>query len=268
MIINPYKNGSRSAKSIKLALREKGVKVWTLQKEPVNRKALIVNWGNSEFDYATEGLTVVNDPFQTYCMSNKVKFFENTLHSKDTLEWTQNRERALEWKTTVFARTKIEASGGKGIIVFDPEISPPEELPSAPLYTRYVPKTHEYRLHMARELTGRGFTVLLAQRKVFRKTDQQPSPLDWKVRSHDNGFIFQSHPTHEKIPSKVMEAAGRVMSEHFPDLHFCALDVMYHDKKGKAYVIEGNTAPGLENSTVSVYADYFQALEKAHKNGF
>lgn len=264
MIINPYKNGSRGAKQIKLYLRERNIKTFTSQSAPKGRP-LIINWGNSSFDYPTEGFVVVNDPFQTYCMSNKVKFFENTLHSRDTLEWTQNRDTALQWGTVVFARTKVEASGGRGIIVFNPEEQAPEELPHAPLYTKGVSKTHEYRLHMARGLHDKGFTVLLAQRKVFRKTDERPSPLDWKVRSHDNGFIFQTHPTHDRIPNQVMEASGRVMSEHFPDLHFCALDVMYHDKKDKAYVIEGNTAPGLENGSISVYAEYFAALEKEYK---
>lgn len=259
MIINPYKNGSRGAKEIKNALRARGVKVWTLQKPPAHRKHLIINWGNSEFQYPTEQLTVVNDPFQTYSMSNKVNFFENTLHSKDVLEWTRSREKALEWGGIVFARTKVEASGGRGIIVWEPGA---DDLPLAPLYTKYVPKTHEYRLHMARRLKGKGFTVMLAQRKVFVKTPQRPSPTDWKVRSHDNGFIFQTHPTHDNIPSKVMAAAGRVMSEHFSGLHFAALDVMYHDGRDKAWVIEGNTAPGLENASISIYADYFEQLDK------
>lgn len=266
MIINPYKVGSRGAYAIKAALKEQGVSAHTLRRKPNRAGSLIVNWGNSQIDYPTEGFVVVNDPFEVHCMSNKVKFFENTRHSEDTLEWTQNRDTALAWNSVVFARTKIEASGGKGIIVWNPEeVLHHGDLPHAPLYTRYVPKTHEYRLHMARSLTGKSFTVMLAQRKVFVKTATRPAPLDWKVRSHDNGFIFQSQPDFDKLPSNVIDAAMRVMVEHFPKLHFCALDVMYHDKRNKAYVIEGNTAPGLENGTVKLYADYFKALEQEYR---
>lgn len=254
------------------------VQVFTLQRAPNRRGSLIVNWGNSQFDYPSEGYVVVNDPFQVHCMSNKVKFFENTQHSEDTLEWTRSRDTALQWTknkardkdvwaSVVFARTKIEASGGKGIVVFDGDKDPEEKLPLAQLYTKYVPKTHEYRLHMARSLRGTGFTIMLAQRKVFVKTPHRPAPLDWKVRSHDNGFVFQSQPTLDRLPKAVIDAACRVMGDHFPRLHFCALDVMYHDKRDKAWVIEGNTAPGLENGTVDVYAEYFRALEREHKRG-
>ena len=264
MIINPYKHGSRGAKALREALRAKGVQCWTLQRPPNTTKSLIVNWGNSEFDYETQGRTIVNPPGETYFMSNKIKFFESCGQAPDVLEWTRNRETALGWGTKVFARTKVEASGGEGIIVYDPEAAG-EGLPNAPLYTRYVPKTHEYRLHMARGLRGEGFQLMLVQRKVFVPTPERPAPLDWKVRNHANGFIFQSQPDLEKIPRPVILAAARVMTDHFPKLHFAALDVMYHDTRNRAYVIEGNTAPGLENATVGVYADYFQALDKEHR---
>lgn len=267
MIINPYKVGSRGAYAIKAALKELSVPAFTLRRPPNRKGGLIVNWGNSSFDYPTEGFVIVNDPFQVSLMSNKVKFFESTANSKDVLEWTRNKDKAVAWNSVVFARTKIEASGGKGIIVWNPEdVLHHGELPNAPLYTRYVPKTHEYRLHMARTLRGEGFTIMLAQRKVFVKSDVRPAPLDWKVRSHDNGFIFQSQPTLEKLPKAVIDAAVRVMDEHFPRLHFAALDVMYHNKRDQAWVIEGNTAPGLENGTVNIYAEYFRALEREHKS--
>jgi hypothetical protein len=223
-----------------------------------------VNWGNSRFNYGGTEFCIVNDPVFVSMMSNKLKFFTNCGHDKAVLIWTQDRQEALDWKTKVFARTKLEGSGGAGIVVFDPEDTA-ALLPQAPLYTQYVPKTHEYRLHMARSLRGNGFTVMLAQRKVFVKTDERPAPLDWKVRSHDNGFIFQAQPDLEKLPPSVIDVATRVMSVHFRDLHFAALDVMYHDKRQQAWVIEGNTAPGLENNTVSIYADYFAALEKERK---
>jgi hypothetical protein len=235
-----------------------------LQRPPKNPKSFIVNWGNSAFGYASDG--VVNRPFAVGKMTNKVTFFETTKGSKDVLDNTSDRSVAIGWNSTVFARTKVSASGGKGIVVFDPETDDADQMPPAPLYTRYVPKTHEYRLHLARSLKGTEFQVLLAQRKVFVKTPERPSPLDWKVRSHDNGFIFQSQPVLEKIPRPVLDASHRVMSTYFGDLHFAALDVMYHDKRKQAWVIEGNTAPGLENASIGIYADYFHALEKEHKN--
>lgn len=264
MIINPYKNGSRSAKEIRNLLRQRNVSCWTLQRPPKNPKSMVVNWGNSEFEYQGPNF-IVNPPPAVSKMTNKVSFFETTKGSKDVLEATNSGDVALGWKSVVFARVLISASGGRGIVVFDPETDDAGSLPRAPLYTRYVPKTHEYRLHMARSLKGKEFQCLLAQRKVFVKTPERPAPLDWKVRSHDNGFIFQRQPEMDRIPGCVIDSANRVMSDYFPDLHFAALDVMYHQKRNQAWVIEGNTAPGLENSSIDIYADYFQALEKEHK---
>lgn len=266
MIIHPYKLGSRGAKALRDSLRKRGVKCWTIQRPPRGQNALIVNWGASEFEYNPGGFRVLN--VNVSKMSNKISFFEATKGSEDVLDWTRDREVAIAWGTKVFCRTKVEASGGEGIIVFDPETDSADQMPYAPLYTKYAPKTHEYRLHLARSLNGEGFQAMLVQRKVFVKTPERPSPLDWKVRNHANGFIFQSYPpiaVRERVPRNVMEAAGRVMGTYFADLHFAALDVMYHDKKDKAYVIEGNTAPGLENQTISVYSDYLAALEQEHR---
>jgi hypothetical protein len=268
VIINPYKLGSRGAKALRNKLRERNVKCYTLKKEPKGPHSLVVNWGASSIDYPITNRTIVNHPKFVGQLSNKLRFFEATKGSEDVLEWTRDRDTAKAWNSKVFARTKIEGSGGEGIIIFDPEGGDGTDLVQAPLYTRYVPKTHEYRLHLARTLTGKGFTVMLVQRKVFVKTPERPAPADWKVRSHANGFIFQAYPSEtveDRVPKGVINAAIRVMDGYFPELHFAALDVMYHDKRNQAWVIEGNTAPGLENDTINIYADYFAALEKEHK---
>ena len=51
---------------------------------------------------------------------------------------------SLEAKT-IFARTLTNSTGGKGIVEFEwPNASPP----AAPLYTAYIPKKAEYRVHV------------------------------------------------------------------------------------------------------------------------
>jgi hypothetical protein len=268
MIIHPYKLGSRSCKRLKEALKARSVPCFVLRRQPKTASALVVNWGASEFEYPYLEGNIVNDPFETYRMSNKVKFFEATQHDPRVLAWTTNPDEAREWGTKVFCRTLVEASGGRGIVVYDPERQASEPLPKASLYTKYQPKTHEYRVHFARSLRGKEFFPLLVQRKVFVKTEARPAPTDWQIRSHDNGFIFQSYQSVEdmKIPREVINTGRGVMAEYFPDLHFAALDIMMHDKKKTVHVIEGNTAPGLENNTVEIYADYFSALTKEHRN--
>lgn len=258
IILNPYKLGSRGAKRLKEEIvKEHSIKVVTLTREPKGERSMVINWGNSKFDYDTRNRVTINPPIETRVMANKVNFFTATNHDNLTVQWTKDRSEAKKWGKKVFARTIINGSGGEGIVVWEPDSE--IELVPAPLYTLYQPKTHEYRVHMARSLNGATFGCILAQRKLFRKTPEMTSPPDWNIRNHKNGFIFSEEPV-TKVPEKVIEAAETIMKRYFKYMHFAALDIIYLQKSDKAFVIEGNTAPGLENNTVKIYASYFAGL--------
>lgn len=259
IIINPYKNGSRGAKRLKTALTGLGVQTFCMQREPKDPKALIVNWGNSDWDYDPPKIDrVVNEPGQLKTMSNKLRFFQAVGHIKQVPEWTTEAAEAETWAGKGLARQKLEGSGGAGIVIWEHG----NKVPRAPLYVKYENKTHEFRVHMARGLRSiDGFYPLLVQRKIFQKSVKMPVPKSWDVRNHTNGFVFvreSGYPT----PDCVLQLAKDFMKEHFPLLHFCALDVIFNEKKNRAFVLEGNTAPGLEGNTIEVYADYFQTLAK------
>lgn len=267
MILHPYKLGSRSAKRLKDAMNgREGSRVATiLQRAPKARRALIVNWGSAKIEYPEGQHWIINSPKDVNSMSDKVKFFERVDHNDDFLDWTTDVATAQAWTTErkVFVRHLTRGSGGRGIDVWTPERGEP--LPVAPLYTGHQPKTHEYRLHMARSLNGCDFEPILVQRKVWTKKDE--APKSWDVRSHDNGFIFQSYPVDKLagLPPEVFAVGRRVMAKHFPEMHFAALDVLYHQPTKRAVVCEGNTAPGLENDTVRIYSEYFLGLNEEFK---
>lgn len=263
MIINPYKLGSRSAKRLKEAINQvSGTKAcWILQRKPRTNRALIINWGASEIAYTEGQHWIINSPKDVGDMSDKIKFFERTKNDANVLLWTRDRDVALGWGEAghkVFARALTRGSGGRGIHVWTGGSEVP--LPMAPLFTKHQPKTHEYRLHMVRSLTGSDFEPQLIQRKVWKNVGEQPKT--WDVRSHDNGFIFQSYPDHTKVPESVVAAARSIMAKYFAEMHFAALDVLYHKPTDKAVICEGNTAPGLENNTVDIYAAYFRGLQE------
>lgn len=272
MIIHPYKLGSRSAKRLKDAMNEKCDHhiVSVLQRPPKSRRALIINWGSAEIAYPEGQHWIINSPKDVSSMSDKVKFFERVGHNDDFLTWSTDQADAVGWgvnvqDTKVFVRHLTRGSGGRGIDVWTASGGTP--CPSAPLYTKHQPKTHEYRLHMGRSLDGCDFDPILIQRKVWRSKDEQPK--SWDVRSHDNGFIFQAYPPAEgvaggwpKVPKPVLEVARRAMARHFGEMHFAALDVLFHQPTNKAVICEGNTAPGLENNTVNVYAEYLLGLNE------
>jgi len=263
MIINPYKHGSRGAKALQGALKSVGVPVWVFQRIPNDPKSIIINWGNSEFDYSVRDFPlIVNSPYVVGVLTNKRKFFKEVGHTDLVPKWTTDPLEAFKWNTKVMARMTLEGSGGKGIVVYDPEIHQDTNFPkSAPLYTKYENKTHEFRVHIARTFYGREFAPILVQRKIFRKSVGMEKPKNWDVRNHSNGFIYvreSGFPT----PSVVIETAKCFMTEFFPQLHFVALDIIYHEKTNRAFVLEGNTAPGLEGNTVQCYAEYFKSIQQ------
>lgn len=269
MIIHPYILGSRSAKRLRTAINAINDRkaCWVLQREPRHPRCLVINWGGQSLGYPEGQRWVVNPPAQCQSMSDKIKFFERVGHDKNFLQWTTDRSTASEWGTKgekVFVRHLTRGSGGRGIDVWS--ASAGSVIPMAPLYTRHQKKTHEYRIHLARSLRGSDFEPILVQRKVWRP-ELNGQPKSWDVRSHDNGFIFQAYPDDKlaQLPKEIFRVVKAAMSKHFSDMHFAALDVLYHQPSDTAIICEGNTAPGLENNTVDVYAKYFMGLEEDFK---
>lgn len=259
IFINPYKKGSAGARSLRSALVSKGFRTLIGHKAPLSRNALIVNWGNSAFDYDVSPFAcVINHPSIVGLMTNKKTFFQKVGHSEQVPEWATEPAGTLKWDTRVVVRHKLEASGGAGIEIVEQGTI----LPRAPLYVKYENKTHEFRLHMGRGLrSDTDFEPLLIQRKIFQKRPGMEQPRDWSIRNHDNGFIFvreSSYPT----PKEVIRLAKDFMKANFPQLHFAALDVIWHEKKKRGWVLEGNTAPGLEGNTIDVYSGYVAKLAK------
>lgn len=261
--LHPYKKGSHSARALKDALVGMGVKTLITHKPPKYPRTLIVNWGNSDFPFNPSPYQVVNPPSVLGLMTNKLRFFNEYGHGDMVPEWTVSHAEASKWEGKVLSRTILEGHSGAGIVITEPQKG--DALKEAPLYVKYENKTHEYRLHMARGLSSISeFYPLLIQRKIFQKTEDRPRPVDWAVRNHANGFVYVQN-SGEPTPDCVVSLAKDFMNKHFNGLHFCALDVIFHQKKNRAWVLEGNTAPGLEGNTVQVYADYLHTLAKEAK---
>jgi D-alanine-D-alanine ligase-like ATP-grasp enzyme len=80
--------------------------------------------------------------------------------------------------------------------------------------------------------------------------------VDWKVRNHAGGFIY-SHQNIE-VPHDVIEQA--LFAYYETGLDFGAVDVIWNEREGKAYVLEINTAPGLEGTTLTKYKEAITEL--------
>lgn len=206
---------------------------------------VVVNWGTTKV-LTSKMDCMLNMPQAIGLAANKYHAFAAmTGKDVDTVPWTANKAVAQEWQAkgrTVVVREVLTGHSGNGILIIEEN----QAIPDAPLYTQYVFKTKEYRVHATQD------EVFDTQRKV-RDPDQEP--LSWKVRSAKNGFIFQRNnikPSEDRnnLAISAVKALG---------LDFGAVDIV-EDKDGKLFVLEVNTAPGLEGQTITTYTEILEKL--------
>ncbi len=209
----------------------------------------IINWGSSQVPAQFQASRILNPAARVAAASNKLRFFE-LMEETDvrTPNWTTNIVEARQWfiedrGVKVVARTVLNGHSGNGIIIAENRL----DIPNAPLYTMYVPKKAEYRVHFANG------AIIDVQRKI-RDPDRQPT--NWHVRSHDNGFIYVRNGVADAMPRDVITQAELCILR--TGLDFGALDLIYNESRDHAFVLECNTAPGLTGQTVESYANAFR----------
>lgn len=233
--VYPYKQGSRSARILADAL---GGRVLKLEGSRFRAKPgdAIINWGASFFPF--RGL---NSGESTSHAGNKLQSFLD-LQAGDVRipEFWENADEIPDDAFPIVCRTILRGHSGAGIVIAESR----EELVRAPLYVRYIPKQDEYRIHVM------GDEVISVQRKARRLEKENPN---WRVRNHANGFNFVRDGV--ESPADVLDQARRSIIAL--GLDFGAVDVIWNERRQSAYVLEVNTAPGLEGQTVIDYRDAF-----------
>lgn len=150
----------------------------------------------------------------------------------------------LNSKTT-FARTLINSTGGRGIIEFSTN---DETVPWAPLYTAYIPKKSEYRLHV---FNGK---VIDIQEKRKRHGVEERNT---RVRNLANGYVY----CRDNVTCPDSAADLAIMAVASLDYEYGAVDVIYNEHYNKCYVLEVNSRPGLMGTTLEKYA---QAIREVY----
>lgn len=235
---------SNGVSALSAELRERGLNSRLIRLDSSqyrqNSHDLVINWG-------TTGHDGLNSPRAVELATNKLRTLDRlSANSIACPDFTADVEEARNWLaegSSVVCRTLLRSSAGNGIVIASTE----EELVSAPLYTRYIKKQEEYRIHVFK---GR---VIDVQRKA-RSRDVPDDLVNWQVRTHENGFIFAREGV--ELPDEAKDIAINAVDS--VGLDFGAVDIVYNAKKNQYYVLEINTAPGLEGQTLHSYADAIQ----------
>ena len=250
VIIYPYKAGSNSARDLAQAL---GVRRISHTNSRFRGRAdkTVINWGGSRTPDEVNNCRVINPSDAVRRASDKLEFFTNA--NCRTPEWTTDRMEAIGWWDSgaiVVERHILNGNSGAGIRLASRESE--TVVRDAPLYTKYVPKRHEYRIHVF------GGEVMDIQRKA-RRQDVPDEQVDWKIRNNDNGFIFaRNEGALGDVPADVLDQARQAINNL--GLDFGAADVIFNEHRQEAFVLEVNTAPGLSGTTLDNYVAAFRGL--------
>lgn len=248
MFIYPYRQGSKSVAALAEALKAKIIKLEDSKFRGSSDK-IVINWGNSMETEELKKASVLNKPSAVKVASNKLDFFNMVKGQIPIPDFTLSQQEARDWLLngdTLFVRENLNGHSGQGIISFEDVISfDGYDHRRAKLYVKYIPKKHEYRVHV---IDGK---VVDVQQKRLRKGVFKPN---FRVRNHDTGFIYAREDV--ELPDKKIEQDS-ILAVQLCGLHFGAVDVIWNNHRKVGYILEVNTAPGLEGETVNKYVDEF-----------
>lgn len=250
----PYKMGSESAKSLSNVLNIMRVRPDGDYVPKVGNT--VINWGSSQVPTwaqraGSRGVRILNKLESVNNAANKLTAL-NILRNAGvaTPDFTTSSSVASSWLQrgeTVVERHELRGNSGAGIrIVNLDDEDMPSTINSAPLYTKFIPKTAEFRVHVFR---GEVIDYIEKKRVAAERRDES---FNKYVSSVHQGWVFartniRDIPEVRQIAIKAVQALG---------LDFGAVDIVYFD--GRPFVLEVNSAPGLKGTTLIKYANAFR----------
>ena len=250
----PYKVGSESATALAQILDVLRIKPEGTYVPKVGHK--VINWGNGRIPgwigtANTRGVIILNKPAAVNVASNKLTALQALRNAGVAVpEFTTDFGAARQWLRggyTVVERHELRGNSGEGIRIVnldDTEMA--NDLQTAPLYTKFIPKSNEFRVHVFR-----GKVIDYIEKKKLT-TDRRPANFNKYVSSINCGWVFsrtdvRDMPEVRAIALKAVAALG---------LDFGAVDIVFEN--GMPFVLEVNTAPGLSGTTLVNYANAFR----------
>lgn len=227
---------------------------------------IIINYGNASMDrrnfqgrWTIHFKDLINDPSWVQTYSNKSSamiMLKENLPRSQVLPTTTLQRRAESWLrdgVDVVERHILRGHSGDGIrIVSNRHNELPSNLIEAPLYSKYLNKRREFRVHVIK-INNNNYTFHIQQKKRRIETNNP----NWRVRNLENGFIYASEEVDENVDR---HALFDLAKKAITGLDFGAVDILetndslYNNQLGynggELIVLEVNTAPGISATSV------------------
>lgn len=243
----PYQAGSNSCNLLAEHMKVKRLRLENsrYRYKPGDR---IIVWGSGKMLQGVPDEAYINNPRNIVSLSDKKKFFEFCKeHELSTPEFTLSKDVVKEWLAdgkSVFARTKLRGMSGDGIV----DIQAEEDIVDAELYTKYIPKKEEFRVHVV------GGKIIFFQRKGLKSGSRQ---FNSRIRNVENGYIYLKNEDKD-LPASVQAECEKLIG--VMPLDFYAIDIIYNAYRDKGFILEINSAPGLTGTSVDSYAEALKGI--------
>lgn len=249
--ILPYKMTSESAKDLGRELN--ATRVYPDRNYRGRAHHILINWGYSgKPSVPVNNCKEILNKFESVkYVTDKLKFFQYNSTARK-VQALFNKQQVL---TTMrrsdkkfFCRTIINGKGGEGIVL----AKTPDEVVDAPLYTEgIIGGTREYRIHIFK---NKVFHIQQKRKMTTEKLRELGITHQSLIRNYNNGYTFTI--TDIVPPSEdTIKQALQVIQDY--ELDFGAVDII-ESKAGAGYVLEINSAPGLEGTTLAKYTEIFK----------
>ena len=202
------------------------------------RKEFIVNYGQKEY-YNRWGRT---PNLNARLCPDKLEAFNILKQAVNIPDYWLQKSLIPDNVYPVLGRWKHHTQGKDIIYIENKE----QQHDYRAFYVKYIPKVGEYRVHVL------GDTVASVTKKLKDRED-----ADVRVRSHDNGWKQWEYngQYREAIGQEALKAV-RILGYDFG-----AVDLIM-DENHKIWVLEVNSAPGLCDSRLPLYLEYFKREEQ------
>lgn len=243
LIIYPHNFGSISGKALRDSLP--AVRVRDTGRYRKRANDFVINWGNTTLP--TWGNSDLNKVEAVASASDKIVALQTMKNAGvRTVEFTEDSDIVEQWISEghkVYARTLTRASSGRGIKI----IGSNDIIPDAKLYTKGI-VGDEYRVHV---FDG----VVIDYTKKIPLEGSNLTPEASKIKSHTNGWTFARN-----VETRQSLCDNAILAVKSLGLDFGAVDIIVNpNDKNRPYVLEVNTACGMENDGKTVQS-YVEAI--------
>lgn len=253
LVVYPYKMGSVAGRDLSRSLGAR--RVYPDRAFRGGNKRAVINWGNSrvpDWYLAVPPDQLLNHPASVGTASNKLTFMSHIVEQglpSLVPAFATNADAAVALldgrrNGVVVARTTLQGHSGAGIVLCRTE----EEIRAvqgARLYTLHCRHRDEYRVHVLNDK--------IIDFSMKKRRGEFGGEVNTLVRSYPNGWVFCREDV--SLPETVAQAACLAVAAC--GLDFGAVDVAHRVGDNEARVLEVNTAPGLQGTTLERYSESF-----------